>query len=523
MKVKKLILVIILFCVSLGVIGCNNSPLDEAKAYVINGLKTEVTSDLFFITEYKGVTITYNSSNPNVITNEGLVTRQANDEIVNIEILFTYQDIVYTYNYMAIVRALEKKDPQEVINEAKNYVSSLIPTDVLDDLEFVNEYLGVTITYSSNKTDVLSNTGQVVKQTTDVEVILTINFEYLGTTDSYIIYITVCAKEKELEDFLDDIKRDVEAKLGIVNNVVTKDLMLTTSSLYSSTIKWTSSNEAIISLNGSVAKDIDNEKVLLTYTINYQDKDYGPYELNLTVITNRIGYYSSITESSGNSLKLQLRTLITSTHKKILSYNDLKVYTAKTDVDPNNPNNIILFYSRKSVSSKWDGGNTWNREHVWPQSKSWFTTSGAGADIHHLRPTNPTINSSRGNKPYGETTNGSMFEPNDEVKGDVARILFYLLVRYQESDSYSITKAASSMRMLLEWNRLDPVDNLEITRNEEAAKIQGNRNPFIDNYLYAEMIWASARNMNNDVIEPIVEIITIEYFVILNDIKEYQL
>ena len=70
-----------------------------------------------------------------------------------------------------------------------------------------------------------------------------------------------------------------------------------------------------------------------------------------------------------------------------------------------------------------------------------------------------------------------------------ARIIFYLLVRYSESDSISITNVAKSMDMLLRWNELDPVDDKEIRRNEAVFKIQGNRNPFIDYSHLAKKIW----------------------------------
>ena len=71
------------------------------------------------------------------------------------------------------------------------------------------------------------------------------------------------------------------------------------------------------------------------------------------------------------------------------------------------------------------------------------------------------------------------------------------MVRYQEADNYKVTATATSMEMLLEWNKLDPVDDLERTRNEEAYDIQGNRNPFIDNYLYADMIWSDTIDLTS--------------------------
>ena len=107
--------------------------------------------------------------------------------------------------------------------------------------------------------------------------------------------------------------------------------------------------------------------------------------------------------------------------------------------------------------------------------------------LHHIRPETPSVNSSRGNKAFG--TKSGQYLPVDEAKGDVARILFYLLTRYSESDSYKITAVAESMEMLLEWNKLDPVDALEKQRNRVCEDIQKNRNPFIDYPELADRIW----------------------------------
>ena len=229
-------------------------------------------------------------------------------------------------------------------------------------------------------------------------------------------------------------------------------------------------------------------------------------------------YYSSISSNDyGSSLKSSLRTLI-SKQTYYSNYNDCKDPDIIRQTDGNSNNSkIVLFWSGIEVSATWDGGVTWNREHVWPQSKGWFTTSGAGSDLHHIRPVDKSVNSSHNNNPYGivstndychtGTVNGSItidakckngyFEPGDSKKGDTARIIFYLLVRYSESDSYPITNVASSMEMLLEWNKLDPVDNSEIRRNEAVYDIQGNRNPFIDDSFYADLIWGGAKPGDN--------------------------
>ncbi|HHZ11754.1 MAG TPA: ribonuclease [Acholeplasmataceae bacterium] len=220
-------------------------------------------------------------------------------------------------------------------------------------------------------------------------------------------------------------------------------------------------------------------------------------------------YYASIDDDLvGIALLLALRELITETQTHITSYEELKTFLQDTDEDPNNPDNIILFYCGISIDSDWS--NTWNREHVWPQSLGWFSESGAGADLHHLRPTDPSVNSSRGNKRFGEVehgyevkisiTNGGggsgcyanteFFEPRDEVKGDVARIIFYLFTRYPQSDAYDFEDVAESLELLLEWHTIDPVDEFESHRNDVIAEYQGNRNPYIDNPEYAYLIWS---------------------------------
>lgn len=227
-----------------------------------------------------------------------------------------------------------------------------------------------------------------------------------------------------------------------------------------------------------------------------------PDDPNKVGLTNLSNYYKAAENLVGNSLKLKLRTIISS-NVKSTSYSDLRTYLPLTDVDPENNNNIILFYGHVSVNN---ASSNWNREHVWPKSLGWFKESGAGSDVHHLRPENEGVNSARGNMRMGEVKNGKVckypdgtiaghyannyFEPNDCSKGDVARIFFYMLIRYSETDSnYPITRTAQSLELMLEWHLLDPVDDLERVRNERAYQYQGNRNPFIDYPEFAEVLW----------------------------------
>ena len=214
--------------------------------------------------------------------------------------------------------------------------------------------------------------------------------------------------------------------------------------------------------------------------------------------------YDNLASQSESQLLNSLRTLMTSTHSYISSYKDCKNYASSTDCENGDGSVLLIYTSYSATMSQWDG---WNREHVWPQSLGGDNTSGGGADLHHVRPSDAGVNSSRGNKKYGEVGDGASakygsnpaigylggyynstyFEPLDNVKGDVARICLYVYTRWGSNwGAESITKVFQSVDVLLEWCKLDPVDTWEMGRNEVVQGIQGNRNVFID---YPELAW----------------------------------
>jgi endonuclease I len=225
-------------------------------------------------------------------------------------------------------------------------------------------------------------------------------------------------------------------------------------------------------------------------------------------------YYQPAEGKTGAALKQSLHDIIDDHHE--LSYSDVWEALRNTDEDPNNPNNVLLLYSGRSQSELSNGGNVddWNREHVWAKSHGDFGTSmGAGTDIHHLRPTDVTVNSSRSNldfdnggSPHREAPesfyDSDSWEPRDSVKGDVARMLFYMAVRYEGDVSDEVDLELNNyvnngsdpyhgkLSVLLEWHEEDPVDEFERRRNNIIFEdYQGNRNPFIDHPEFAEMIW----------------------------------
>lgn len=228
-------------------------------------------------------------------------------------------------------------------------------------------------------------------------------------------------------------------------------------------------------------------------------------------------YYSGVS-GTGATLKTQLGSAMTAGHIE-RTYGDFRSSAAIHDQDPNNPTRILLCYNRASVPATWDAGSTWNREHVWPQSlqpgSASNSTRGALGDPHALLPANPSINSSRGNKPFGfaETTGehrslGSFYFPGDMDKGDIARILFYMDTRWGPSLGLALVDgAASGFQMsglsdAVAWHFIDPPDTFERRRNHAIFSqalnplfYTNNRNAFVD---MPEAVWSVYVDQQND-------------------------
>jgi len=228
-------------------------------------------------------------------------------------------------------------------------------------------------------------------------------------------------------------------------------------------------------------------------------------------------YYDGVNiTTTGDALKSDLSVLIISTHTTSITYTP-GVWDAlkQTDLDPNNTNYVLLIYgyddtdgditNDRTRSKDLNGGNLgdWNREHVFPKSlgNPNLGTTGPGSDAHHLRSADVTLNAVRNNFPFvdgsgnAHLVNANSWYPGDEWKGDVARMIMYMYLRYGNQCLPSAvgvgTQNYSSdmMDIFLEWNAEDPVSTYEKNRNILLEGIQGNRNPFIDNPAFATIIW----------------------------------
>ncbi|MEV6162620.1 endonuclease [Streptomyces sp. NPDC052052] len=224
-------------------------------------------------------------------------------------------------------------------------------------------------------------------------------------------------------------------------------------------------------------------------------------------------YYQDALGKSGSALKSALHTIISSQTK--ISYSKVWEALKDTDEDPDNSSNVILLYSGLSESKSNNGGSVgqWNREHVWAKSHGDFgTATGPGTDLHHLRAEDVQVNSIRGNKDFdnggsavsgapGNYTDSDSFEPRDAVKGDVARMILYMAVRYEGDDGFAdlepndkVSNGSAPnigrLSVLKTWSQEDPPDSFEKNRNDVIYdQYQHNRNPFIDHPEWVESIW----------------------------------
>ncbi len=239
-------------------------------------------------------------------------------------------------------------------------------------------------------------------------------------------------------------------------------------------------------------------------------------------------YYSGFNfNQSGNSLKNDLSAKVIAMHTVFLSYQDAENAIKLIDRDPSDPSglNLLLVYGfsenmcpdnttdfqdhrRRNRFDDGTGFCQWNREHTYPKSlgNPDLGTDGPGADVHHLRASDVNRNAFRGNTKFGPGSGvsgyiNSFWYPGDEWKGDIARMMMYMYLRYGDQclpknvGAGNVVSTDNNMiDLFLQWNAEDPVSEIEDRRNTYLGNTtnfyaQGNRNPFIDNPYLATLIW----------------------------------
>ncbi len=249
------------------------------------------------------------------------------------------------------------------------------------------------------------------------------------------------------------------------------------------------------------------------------------------------GYYDGTAGLTGAALKTKLSQIITAGHSA-KSYDNLYNGYPSTDTDKyyENDGSVLDMYSEnpsgadpyvyqhgvKKCGSYSSEGDCYNREHIIPQS-FFSSNSPMVSDIHFITPTDGKVNGMRSNNPFGvvnsptftskngsklgpNTTSGFsgvVFEPIDAFKGDIARMIFYFVTRYESKlSSFSTGNMLGGstypglqnweLQVLLAWNAADPVSQREIDRNNAAYAYQGNRNPYIDNPTWVNDVWGGS-------------------------------
>ncbi len=269
----------------------------------------------------------------------------------------------------------------------------------------------------------------------------------------------------------------------------------------------------------------------------FSQSDFGPpYDPTYGMVQPNIPstYYQEANGLSAEELKEALYQIIS--NHLVFPYTSSATDTwdiiQQSDQDPTEHNNMILVYTGRSQDkgyrdgsgnySQYENGNgtqsnSWNREHVWPKSHGFpDEDDNAYTDVHNLKPCDRSVNSSRGTKDFDFggnqhneasdcNTDSDSWEPPDYVKGDIARILFYMVIRYDpgfdhNNNTFDLELVdyttpnnndpiLGKLSSLIQWHNDDPVDDFEINRNEIIFGFQENRNPFIDHPNLVNYLW----------------------------------
>lgn len=303
-------------------------------------------------------------------------------------------------------------------------------------------------------------------------------------------------------------------------------------------VDFTSLETCNLTVNAANVSDIDGVATPMT----------ANYTATLKMAGAASGYYGSAVTTSASALRTSLHNIIDD-HTKV-SYSGIWSVIAQAEQDPMNSNNVLEIYKNASYPKVLAGNNNYNREHSWPKSLGFpndGSTNFAYSDGHHLMASDITYNSARGNKYFGNCpsgcteyttqanfnqgggsgvypgnsnwTNSVLWQTWNKRKGESARAMFYMDVRYEggtngntgsAEPNLALTDTASLitqsvgnttgtaymglLSVLLQWHIDDPVDDREVLRNQIVFDAQGNRNPFIDHPEWVKCIYQNVCN-----------------------------
>ncbi len=283
-----------------------------------------------------------------------------------------------------------------------------------------------------------------------------------------------------------------------------EDLSLEGSSL---SFSFTGSGAVYVKSIGLGVYTTENSKLSLSADTSTSGDGVGPGARKYTATSESelVSYYSDITnDMSGDALKSALNEL--TKLQTSYTYGEARYDLQYTDEVVGKPGYMYSAYDGEEIEADWYYGSVWNREHVWPQSRLGETgalsasTIDSRSDLHNLRACTTKTNGEKGDDFVGNIDQAGTYYVNageGDHRGDVARICFYMYVRYPENGLELINYVDSSsgttyglLDTMLSWNTADPVDDFEKQRNSRIEEYQGNRNPFIDHPEYASRLFA---------------------------------
>ncbi len=400
-------------------------------------------------------------------------------------------------------------DNFNAVEDTPFIVEDLLLNDTLDD----NARISTFESTSANGASIVDNRNGTYTYTPTAGFVGQDTFGYTlcdddGTPNCSSATVTITVVDQGTPLAVDDAIDSLEGATIILTDLLVNDTVIDDAVL-SAVDDSSTSGTVVLNTDGSITYSPETGFLgqdTFTYTLCDDDSPEmtcATATVTITIVekitfnipAELVDYYTTVTFSDISNLMFdQLESHAAAMHSTILAYAQRHQYLYNADEDENNTDNVVLMYT--SESRYWEeytsGTNayspqTFNTEHVYPQSL--LESDGAVTDLHHLRSCDAAINSMRSNYPFitGNGTyglNGNNWYPGDEWKGDVARMIMYLNIRYGET-----FESVGTLELFLEWNIEDPVSSFETQRNNIIEGAQGNRNPFIDNPYLATLIW----------------------------------
>ncbi|MBI5808820.1 MAG: fibronectin type III domain-containing protein [Ignavibacteriales bacterium] len=421
-----------------------------------------------------------------------------------------YLDVATDNAFTSFVSGYENKD---VGNSTSLNITGLNPSTNYFYRVRANNSLGtsgnsnvIQVTTLTNQTSVqfASTSGSVYENAGSYNLTFSINNPSATTPTTFEVAVT-----------------GGTGNLADINNYTTQTVTFPAGSSSDKTLQININNDGVAEGNETIIFTIQNVSGGNSAIVGTNSS------LTLTISDPITDYYSGVnTTLNGSAFKTELHNLIKGHTAYPYSSSSTDIWDILMDAyeDPANPSNVILIYTGRSQAKTYNSStysndqDAWNREHIFAQSRGGFDVNnpsqnpGVASDAHNLAPADASVNSLRSNKDFdiggspiaeapGCFTDADSFEPRDAVKGDIARILFYMDTRYEGDNGEPQLElydgvntpvgTIGKLSTLLLWHQQDPPDAFEIARNNKIYNYQHNKNPFIDHPEWVAKIYGS--------------------------------